>query len=122
MTDSAVVVITGASSGIGRTTAQLYAEHDAIIVNADMQEEPRDGGAPTHTMIEDAGGTASFIETDVRDWQSVSTMIEDVVETYGRIDVLVNNAGVAENGPIDEYRLKMRTPSSVSTLMVSTTG
>jgi NAD(P)-dependent dehydrogenase (short-subunit alcohol dehydrogenase family) len=102
MPERDVVVITGASSGIGRTTAQLYADHDATVVNADMREDPREDGVPTHTMIENNDGTASFIQTDVRDWQSVAAMVDEVVETYGRIDILVNNAGVAENGPIDE--------------------
>jgi meso-butanediol dehydrogenase/(S,S)-butanediol dehydrogenase/diacetyl reductase len=97
-----VVVITGASSGIGRTTAEHYARNGAAVVNADVRDEPRAADTPTHEHIQEQGGDARFIETDVRDWDSVTRMIDRVVEEYGRIDLLVNNAGVAENGSIDE--------------------
>lgn len=99
-----IIVITGASSGIGRTTAEYVAERDATVVNADLRPEPREGedGTPTHQLIREQGGDATFIETNVTDWTSMKQMVDQVVEQYGRIDVFVNNAGVSERAPIDE--------------------
>lgn len=96
------VIITGASSGIGRETAFQYAEQGANVVVADVREEPRAADTPTHEEIQNDGGEAVFIETDVTDWQDVQRMVNRVLEEYGGIDVLVNNAGIAETAPVEE--------------------
>jgi 3-oxoacyl-[acyl-carrier protein] reductase len=97
-----VTVVTGGASGIGRETCLRFADEGYRVVVADHREEPREGGTPTHEIIEEQGDDALFVETDVTDWEEVSTMVETVVETFGRIDVLVNNAGIARTAPIDE--------------------
>lgn len=90
-------VITGAASGIGRATANLFAEHGANVVIADVDVE---GGEETVEEIKSNGGTASFIETDVANADDVQKMIEKAVEEYGGLDVLFNNAGI--DGPHTE--------------------
>lgn len=87
-------VITGAASGIGQATAKVFAEHGANVVVADVDEE---GGHETVRAIEEDGGTATFVETDVSDKADVQNMIDTAVDEYGGLDVLYNNAGI--DGP-----------------------
>lgn len=89
------VVITGASSGLGRATALRAASEGANIVNADIQRGPRRGDDPTDDRIEREGGRAMFIETDVTDLAAVRATIDAAVEEYGSVDAMVNNAGRA---------------------------
>jgi NAD(P)-dependent dehydrogenase (short-subunit alcohol dehydrogenase family) len=89
LTDT-TALITGASSGIGRSIALCFAEEGANIVVADVRSEPREGGTPTHEQLSDA----VFIETDVSDIEQLRSTIDETVETFGRLDVMVNNAGV----------------------------
>jgi NAD(P)-dependent dehydrogenase (short-subunit alcohol dehydrogenase family) len=88
--DSAVIV-TGAGSGIGRATARRFAEEGANVVVADVDVE---GGERTVRDVRDAGGDATFVETDVSDRTDVEAMVAEAVETYGGLDFAVNNAGV----------------------------
>lgn len=83
-------LITGASSGIGRAIALRFAEAGADIVVADVREEPREGGTPTHELIADA----EFVETNVAEPESVRTAVDQTVAEFGGLDVMVNNAGV----------------------------
>ncbi|MFO8102436.1 MAG: SDR family NAD(P)-dependent oxidoreductase [Dehalococcoidia bacterium] len=86
-----VALITGAASGIGRETAVLFAGEGARIVVADYQPE---GGRQTARMIEDAGGRAEFVQTDVRQSAEVQNAIRHTVDAFGQLDILHNNAGV----------------------------
>lgn len=90
------VLITGGSSGIGRATALLAAEEGAAVVNADLRRSPRGGGRPVDELIEERGGTAAFVETDVTDRGDVREAVDRAVEFDG-LDVLVNNAGRAQS-------------------------
>lgn len=92
-----VVVITGAGSGIGRTTALLFAAEGAKIVIPDLNVA---GGQETEKMIRDGGGQALFIEMSVTKAEDVERMVSQVVSTWGRIDVLVNNAGITRDNLI----------------------
>lgn len=83
-------LITGAASGIGRAIAIRFAEEGANVVVADMREEPREGGRPTHEVISDA----KFVETDVSDVAEVRAAIDATVDAFGSLDVVVNNAGI----------------------------
>lgn len=84
-----VAIITGAASGIGRATALRFAREGAAVVIADIN---RSGGDACARAIEAAGGKAIFIETDVRLELDLRRMVEAAVETYGRLDILHNNA------------------------------
>jgi NAD(P)-dependent dehydrogenase (short-subunit alcohol dehydrogenase family) len=89
--DGKVALITGAASGIGRATALLFAKEGAKVAIADWAPE---GGRETAQMIEEAGGKAIFIEADVSQAADAERMVKTTVDTYGRIDILYNNAGI----------------------------
>ena len=95
LVDGKVAVITGAASGIGRTTAGTFADHGASVVVADVDVE---GGEGTVEAIEDAGGEATFVETDVSDPSDAEAMVDAAVDEYGGLDVLYNNAAI--EGPV----------------------
>ena len=86
-----VALITGAGSGIGRATAVLFAQEGANIAVADYVAE---GGEGTVSLIKDSGGEAIFIETDVRNSADVQRMVKTTADTFGRLDILHNNAGI----------------------------
>ncbi len=85
-----VSVITGAGSGIGRAAALLFAREGARVVAADLN---RRAAEETVRMLREAGGEARAVEVDVSSAASVERMFEETLEAYGRLDVLVNNAG-----------------------------
>jgi len=86
-----VALITGASSGIGAATASLFAELGANV--AIGYHSNREGAADVQRRINDAGGKAISIRADMRNGSDIQTMVKDVTEQLGPIDVLVNNAG-----------------------------
>lgn len=88
-------IVTGAASGIGRATAVRLGRGGATVIVADVD---REGGRETVRAIEDHGGTAAFIETDITETADVRSLVDATVEEYGTLDVLVNNAG----GSVDD--------------------
>lgn len=86
-----VALITGGGSGIGRASCRLFAEHGAKVVVADSVAE---GGEQSVQDITVAGGQASFVQADVSKSADVQSMIRHTVQTYGRVDILFNNAGI----------------------------
>jgi dihydroanticapsin dehydrogenase len=86
-----VAIVTGGGQGIGRATCELFAEEGAAVVIA--ERNPDTGGA-TAAAIERSSGKAVFVETDVADEDSVRHMVGEAVKTFGRVNILVNNAGV----------------------------
>jgi len=86
-----VSLVTGGGSGIGRATALAFAREGAKVIVADVSEQ---GGKETVQMIEQAGGDAIFIRTDVSDGTEVMEMVNKAIEVYSRIDCAINNAGV----------------------------
>lgn len=86
-----VVLITGASSGIGRATAEAFAAKGANIVVAARRKEELD---TLVSSIEAMGGKASAIVTDVSIEKSVEQMVAHTIEVFGRLDFAINNAGV----------------------------
>jgi NAD(P)-dependent dehydrogenase (short-subunit alcohol dehydrogenase family) len=90
-----VAVVTGAASGIGRAIARRYGREGAAVVVADVNA---DGGQGTAAMIRDAGGRATFAACDVADPEQVRSALDDAAAEYGRLDIVVNDAGVGGSG------------------------
>lgn len=86
-----VALITGGASGIGRATCVLFAREGAKVMVADYAAE---GGNETVRQIKAAGGDAAFVRVDVSKSAEVQNMIVTTVKTYGRVDILFNNAGI----------------------------
>ncbi|MEA2480324.1 MAG: hypothetical protein QOJ07_2246 [Thermoleophilaceae bacterium] len=93
-------VVTGAASGIGRATAIRFAEEGGRVVCVDLDG---DGAEAVAAEIRAAGGTADAVAADVSNRAQVDAFVARCVELHGRIDVLVNNAGVNLPGVLHEY-------------------
>jgi NADP-dependent 3-hydroxy acid dehydrogenase YdfG len=100
--DGKVIALTGASSGIGEATARLLAERGAAVVLGARRLDRLDDLA---SSITDAGGRAVVLETDVRRREDVDALVKLASETFGRLDVLVANAGVGPVAPLDDLRV-----------------
>jgi NAD(P)-dependent dehydrogenase (short-subunit alcohol dehydrogenase family) len=98
-----VAVVTGASAGIGRAVAAAYAAEGAKVVLAARNQEKL---AAVAGAIQAAGGAALAVPTDVTSESEVANLFRRAVETFGRVDLLVNNAGVSIGGPPDELTLE----------------
>ena len=85
------VVITGSGSGIGRSTALLFAEKGANVVVSDINEK---GGNETIDLIKKNNGSAIFIKCNVAKYDEVQNLMNKTVEQFGSIDTAVNNAGI----------------------------
>src|SRR5271156_2381762 len=98
-----VVAITGASSGIGQATALLLADRGAKVVLGARGSDRLNALA---ARIADAGGEVSHAPTDVRRRDDVSALVKLACERYGKLDVLVNNAGIGPIAPLDDLRVQ----------------
>ncbi len=106
MTDSLkdkVAIITGASSGIGEATARRLAESGARVVLAARRVERLEALAAD---IERRAGTALVAPTDVTDERSVQRLARTALDAFGRIDILINNAGIMPLSPISKLRVE----------------
>jgi NAD(P)-dependent dehydrogenase (short-subunit alcohol dehydrogenase family) len=92
-----VVVVTGGSSGIGKATAQLFAQDGEHVVILDRNEK---AGEDTEAEIQSRGGTALFLKTDVGVAREVDASFAAAAERFGRIDILFANAAIQVNRPI----------------------
>ena len=88
-----VSLITGAATGIGRASAIMFAKEGAKVAIADINDA---GGQETVDVIKSAGGEAIYIHTDLSKRTDIQHMIETTVKTFGRVDILFNNAGYYE--------------------------
>ena len=91
--ENKVVIITGAGSGIGKETALLFAKEGAKVVVADVNEK---GGEETVAEIK-KNGDGFFVRLDVSNREQAKQMAKTVLEKYGKIDVLINNAGIVQD-------------------------
>jgi NAD(P)-dependent dehydrogenase (short-subunit alcohol dehydrogenase family) len=95
-----VAIVTGASSGIGRAIAIGFARERARVVCADIRKDARPEGyeqdrqKDTDDVIKENGGDALFVRADVTRGQDMASLVKSAVEQYGRLDIMVNNAGV----------------------------
>lgn len=104
-----VALVTGTGSGIGRATAIMFAKEGAKVVATDFNQET---GTATVKSITDDGGDAVFVKCNVRIQDDVKAMVKAAKEKYGRIDILVNAAGVLVHKPFleqnnDDFNLLM---------------
>jgi 3-oxoacyl-[acyl-carrier protein] reductase len=91
--ENKVVIITGAGSGIGKETALLFAKEGAKVVVADVNEK---AGEETVGQIR-KNGDGFFVKLDVSSREQSKQMVKTTLEKYGRIDVLINNAGIVQD-------------------------
>jgi NAD(P)-dependent dehydrogenase (short-subunit alcohol dehydrogenase family) len=100
--DGAVVVITGGARGIGAATARLAVDNGCRVVIADIDKASADA---TLAELHAAGGEAVFVSCDLSDPSAIERLVAETVETFGGIDVIVNNAGVAEAMLTDKLKI-----------------
>ena len=87
-------VVTGGASGFGREIALMFADHGADVIVADIREDPREGGEPTHELIEsETDRRAEYVDCDVTNPDDLVVAV-DAADELGGIDVMVNNAGI----------------------------
>lgn len=89
--ENKVAIITGAAMGMGKATAELFAEEGAKVIVADFNEE---AGKALVEEITEKGGTAAFCKVDISISSQVEAMVKFAVDTYGRLDCAVNNAAL----------------------------
>jgi len=110
-----VAIITGAAGGIGFAAAQRFAKEGAKVVIADFNE------AEGYARVEElkaSGYDVQFIQVDVSNRDSVNQMVSTVLETYGKVDILINNAGITR----DSMLVKMKQEDFQKVLDVNLTG
>jgi len=92
--DGKVAVITGSGSGMGRVEAVLFAQEGAKVAVVDLIPEK---GKETVKMVREAGGEAVFIKTDISKSADVKNMVDTVVKTFGKLNIMINGAAIAPN-------------------------
>lgn len=95
-----VTIITGASAGIGQASARLFAKQGAIVVLAARSSEKL---ASLAAELQAQGASALAVVTDVTQEEAVQALVAKTIEAYGRVDILINNAGIGGAGAIAEY-------------------
>jgi len=97
--ENRIALITGAGRGIGRAIAEAFAREGARVAVADLSA---DSAGETVAAIEAAGGTAMALTMDVTDEQAVEAGVQRVVDTWGRLDIALANAGIQHIDPVDK--------------------
>lgn len=97
-----VVVITGASSGLGEATARMLSELGATVV---LGARRFDRLQKLADEINSKGGKAHAVQTDVTDAKQVQNLVDEAVKKFGRIDVILNNAGLMPQSPLEKLRM-----------------
>jgi NADP-dependent 3-hydroxy acid dehydrogenase YdfG len=98
-----VAIITGASSGVGRSTALALAERHARLTLVARNQEALERVA---IQARESGGEAEIVAEDIRDEATAATAVERALAAYGRVDTLINNAGIEGGGPVESLSLE----------------
>ncbi len=98
-----VAIITGASSGLGRSAAMALSDEGASVAVFARRKEKLENLVKE---IEEKGGKAIAVPCDVTDEEAVKTGVEKVIESFGKVDILINNAGIAVRGGVHELSLE----------------
>ena len=98
-----VAIVTGGASGLGKSSAKLLAREGAKIVVSDIDEE---GGKKVVQQIKEDGGEAIFIKQDVAKEDEWKNVIETTLETYGKLHILANSAGIGLVGTVEDVTLE----------------
>ena len=93
-----VALITGAANGMGAAEAKIFAREGAMVAIGDRLEAE---GRKVEAEIVEAGGQAIFVELDVTDEENWARAVDQVVARFGKLDLLVNNAGISGSGETD---------------------
>lgn len=93
-----VCLITGGAAGIGKATALRFAEEGAIVAICDLNAEAGEA------LVKELGEKASYKDVNVVDRQAVQEWVDEIIEKHGKIDVLVNNAGITSDGLFVKYK------------------
>lgn len=109
-----VAIVTGGARGIGQAISELFAKEGATVIIWDLLEE----GTQTADAILQAGGTAEFRHLSVTDSAAIQVAVDDIVSRYGKIDILINNAGITR----DRTLLKMSEEEWQSVIDVNLKG
>jgi len=108
-----VVLITGSANGIGKCTALRFAEEGAKVIVADFVD-----GSATVKEVEALGSTAVYVQVDVASAESVKNMVDKAIQAFGKVDVLINNAGITK----DAMMKKMTKDAWDAVISVNLTG
>jgi 3-hydroxybutyrate dehydrogenase len=100
--DGKVAIVTGAASGIGKRIAEVYAENGAAVAIADLN---LDGANATAKELEGKGAKALGVKMDVTDEAEVDAGVAAVIKAFGKVDILVSNAGIQIVKPVEEFSL-----------------
>ncbi|MDD3892272.1 MAG: 3-oxoacyl-ACP reductase FabG [Bacteroidales bacterium] len=92
-----VAIITGGADGLGKATANLFASEGATVIIWDMNEEK---GAQTVNAIHTSGGKAFFFKVNTANYLEVQEATQNTIEKYGKIDILINNAGITRDATL----------------------
>jgi NAD(P)-dependent dehydrogenase (short-subunit alcohol dehydrogenase family) len=85
-------VVTGGASGLGRAIALRFADEGAFVVVGDVRRDPREGGTPSEELLGERG---LFLDADASRWDDIDRLVTRALEHGGRLDVMVNNAGIS---------------------------
>ena len=97
-----VAVVTGAASGIGKATATRFAEEGMKVVLADIEEQALEAAV---AELKARNFDVTGVRTDVSQWEQIQQLAEATMDTYGKVNVVHNNAGVVVSGPIEDLTL-----------------
>lgn len=113
--DEKVAIITGGASGIGKKTAEIFSKEGAAIAIFDVNREALN---QTEKEIRDNGGKCNGYVVDVTNFEDVTEKVKEVIEDFGKIDVLVNNAGITR----DNFLTKMEIDDWNKVISINLTG